>query len=175
MSEAAHVTAVSAIIEFRGALGTFHLEAREGLSAAGMEIRRAFDWLEERRQHWQRAVRDREEEVAQAKADLARRKLFKLFDRPPDCTEQEEALRLAKHRLAEAEAKAENCRRWLPALKRAVEEYDGPIRRLEGLVEGDLPKAVALLERLVAALESYTMLAPPTPIAPQSPPAGKQS
>jgi hypothetical protein len=167
MSESAQVNEIAALEEFRGALTTFAEEAGEALSAAEMEVRRAFDWLDEQKKNWVQAVRDSEDDVVSAKADLERRKLARLFDREPDCTEQEKALRLARQRLEEAKDKVDVCRRWQPVLRREVEEYEGRARRLGGFLEGELPRGVALLERLIAALESYAGLSslpapPPT-------------
>jgi hypothetical protein len=68
------------------------------------------------------------------------------------------ALRLAQRCLAEAEEKVALTKRWSPALQRAVDEYEGPMRRLADLLEGDLPKVGGLVERLIADLESYIAL-----------------
>jgi hypothetical protein len=149
------------LAEFRAALCIFQEGTQEALASVEFEIRRAAEWLDEQKRLWQQTVRDCQEEVVQAKADLARRKMSKLFDRPPDCTEQELALRQALHRLEEAESKVESCRRWVPLLEREVEEYQGPARRLLGLVEGEVPRAMALLARMSAALEAYIDVAVP--------------
>src|SRR4051812_12480026 len=114
MSESARVTALAALEDFRAALCGFQVEGRQSIEAVAMEVRRAFDWLAEQKESWQRAVRERGEDVVEAKNALERKKLFKLWDRPPDTTEEEEALRRARHRLEEAEDKVEACRRWLP-------------------------------------------------------------
>jgi hypothetical protein len=161
MSESARVTELQALADLQAGLCIFQAEGKEALAAVEFEIRRMLEWLDDQKQFWQRTVREREEDVTQAKADLARRKTFKLFDQTPDCTEQEKALRLALHRLDEAETKLANCRRWIPLLQREIEEYQGPARRLAGLLEGTLPRAVALLERMRGALDAYLQVAPP--------------
>jgi hypothetical protein len=161
MNESARVTELQTLAELRAALCIFQAEGQEALAAVEFEVRRAAEWLDEQKTFWQRAVYDCQEEVTQAKGDLARRKMFKLFEHTPDCTEQEKALRQALHRLEAAETKLANCRRWIPLLQREIEEYQGPARRLAGLLEGVLPRAVALLERMSAALEAYVEVAPP--------------
>src|SRR5438552_1367950 len=125
MSESARVTALEAFMEFKSALSAFKAEAQDALCAVDMEIRRTVDWIESQRKYWHHEVRDRQEAVAEAKLALMSRKMMRFFDRPPDCTEQEEDLRLAVRRLEEAEDKVANCKRWAPLVQQAVEEYEG--------------------------------------------------
>ncbi|PKO21910.1 MAG: hypothetical protein CVU38_12210 [Chloroflexi bacterium HGW-Chloroflexi-1] len=47
----ANVFAIHALEELRGALNRFGGEAQGSLSAAELEIRRTFDWLQERLNH----------------------------------------------------------------------------------------------------------------------------
>jgi hypothetical protein len=82
-------------------------------------------------------------------------------ERVPDTSQQEEDLRRAQARLRHAEEKVETCRKWVPTLQRAVDEYDGPVRRVGSRVEIELPKAAAALERLLAQLEAYIDFSPP--------------
>jgi hypothetical protein len=158
MSEPADVRSIEAVRDWKAAMQSFQVSAREALLAIELAIRRAFDWLEEQRHFWQQEIRRREEAVTQAKAELTRRKMLPIIGKHPDCTEQEKALRKAQQRLAEAEDKLEQCRRWATPLRRAVDEYEGPARKLAALLEGDLPRALAVLERKIRALESYVEL-----------------
>ena len=84
--------------------------------------------------------------------------MMRIGDRAPDTTEQEKALQLAQARLAHAEDKVENCRRWLRLLPEAIIDYEGPARQLSGILEADMPKADSLLENKIRALEEYVQL-----------------
>jgi hypothetical protein len=161
MARSAHVTSLAALAEFRANLGTFVEEGREALSANEMEIQRAFTWLEEKFRYWKKELYDRQEAVVTAKQNLASRKMFKTFGKPPDCTEQEKALRLAQRRLEEAEEKLANCKKWGPLLRRHVDEYESQARCLAGMLEADMPRALTTLEEKIAALEAYVGMAPP--------------
>jgi hypothetical protein len=161
MSRGAYVASIAALTEFRADLAGFVAEAREALSANEMELQRAFTWLETQTDFWKRQIRVRQEEVVTAKNNLAARKMLKLFDRPPDCTEQEKALRLAQRRLAEAEQKLANCKRWTTELPRHADEYQAKARRMSGILEADLPRAGSMLERKIESLEAYANMAPP--------------
>jgi hypothetical protein len=165
MSEFARVTSIEALKDFRADLCTFGERAQEGLSSVQMQIQRAFDWLDQQAKDWRREVRRWEEAVAQARAELARRKMIRIGDRAPDCTEQEDILRAALRRLDEAEDKLAKTSRWLPHFRRAVEEYQGPARQLAGFLEGEQPRALALLDQKIDALEAYARLAAPPPKA----------
>jgi hypothetical protein len=160
MRPPARVTSLDLIRDFRAALATFKADGQDALTANALDVRRAFDWLTDRRQFWVRAVRECQDEVTHAKADLARKQVLHPGDRQPDCTQEIKALRKAVARLEHAEDKVEKCRKWEPALRRAADEYEGPAHQLGSLLEGDLPKALSLLERLVIALEEYVAIAP---------------
>jgi hypothetical protein len=133
----------------------FKADGQDALTANAMDVRRAFDWLAERRAFWTRAIRECQDEVTHAKAELARKQTLHPGDRQPDCTQEIKALRRAEARLEHAEDKAERCKRWEPSLRRSADEYEGPARQLADLLEGDVPKAVNLLDRLLTALEEY--------------------
>src|SRR5436189_2582525 len=103
MPDAADVRSIDAVREWHAALATYGETLAESLAGVEMEIRRAHDWLGEQLSAWQRAVRDCEEDVTRAKAELSQRK-FQTFDgREPDCTVQERSLRRARARLEHAE------------------------------------------------------------------------
>jgi hypothetical protein len=158
MRSPARVTSIDLLRNWQAALATFRTDALDALTTAGLDVRRSFDWLEGQRRAWSKAVRERYDEVTQAKAALARKQWVLPGQRQPDITEEMKALRLAQRRLAEAEDKVAVTKRWSPALQRAVDEFEGPMRRLADLMEGDLPKAGSLIERLIADLEAYLAL-----------------
>lgn len=160
MQPPVRVTSIDALRDFRAALATFRSEAIDALAANDLDIRRAFDWLTEQRQFWQRAVRELHDEVTHCKAELFRRQTVLPGERVPDCTQQIKALRLAQHKLEHAEERVKACRRWEPALQRAVDEYQGPARQLGGMLDGELPKSAALLERMITSLDAYVAVAP---------------
>src|SRR5438105_864095 len=109
----ARVRSIEAIQDLKAALLTFAAEAKEAASSAAMEIRRMEDWLGAQHKFWMSAVRKSEDGVIHAKQELTRRKMMRISDRPPDCTEQEEELAKARARLEYAEEKLEQTRRWL--------------------------------------------------------------
>jgi DNA repair exonuclease SbcCD ATPase subunit len=158
MGTEARVHAVDALDDFRVAWLAFRADAQEALDSLRQETRRAFDWLADRRAWWLHQARECQEAVVQARSVLVRKQTVFASDRVPDCTEEIKALRKAQARLEHAEEKAEACRAWQTKLARAVEEFDGPTHQLGGILDGEFPRAAALLERLRAALDAYLSL-----------------
>lgn len=167
----ADVRSIPALRDWLAAVATYREEASEALSGIQQEIRRGFAWIEEQLTLWQRAVRDCEEEVTQAKAELAARRFPGFDGRMPDTTIQERNLRRALARLEYAEEKVLACRKWIGKLPKAVEEaFTGPGHRLASFLDGDLVRGATQLDRRIDALERYAGLrtdftggsAPPT-------------
>jgi hypothetical protein len=156
MNPAADVRSLDVLKDWHAALCQFRTEALDALAACDLEIRRAADWLADQRDHWRQMIREAEDEVTQAKAELAARRFPDFSGRMPDTSVQQKALRAAEAKRDFAEEMAERCRRWIQKLPHAVSEsYEGPARQLSGLLEGELPRGLALLERRIDALDAY--------------------
>jgi hypothetical protein len=184
LNNAADVRSIEALREMHATVCKFRTDAQDGLLSADLSIRRANDYLVEKLHFWQAAVRKCEEEVFQAKQELKQRQYVGYDGRVPDTTVQEESLKRAQGRLRYAQEKVETVRRWMTKLPNQVSEvYEGPARQLGATLESELPRALALLERRIMALEAYTALtapAAPAPVAtetstttPEAPPAAE--
>jgi hypothetical protein len=169
MSEQAQVRSIEAIKDFRAVFATFGEDAAAALGAVEMEIRRTQQWLENEQFHyWQRQIRERHDDVAIAKSELARKRLRGSPDNPVDLTEEKKALRLAQRRLEEAEEKLEETRKWARLVEKASLEYQGFARQLENYLDTDLERGLALLGRMIESLEAYANLAAPSEMAAES-------
>lgn len=164
MSNQTSVHSIDALKDFRVGLALFSEHALGALGAVEMEVRRTIQWLQhDRRMYWQDQIKRRREMVANAKAELFRRQLQKTPEHSPSCVEQKELLRKAEASLHDAEMRAAMVKKWEPKLQQAVLEYHGSIRRIKDLSSGDVPRAMARLERMIDALEAYLRVAPPLP------------
>jgi hypothetical protein len=170
MSRSAHVTSLEALGAFKAILCEFRIDVQKALCSIEHDVRRASEWLEERRQFWHKEVRRRQEDVARAKAELQQRRYANRDGRGLGSTDQELALAKAQESLREAEVKVERCRRWEPLLSQEVLEYEGQGRQLSSLMDAELPNAVALLQRKIDALESYVRLMAPAGDSAATPP-----
>ena len=162
MGEAARVTSVDALKDFREALVAFMEEAKHALIAVEMENRRNTDWLvNHQRLYWTEELKRRREKKAMAESELHRKRLQARPGATVYDTDQKEAVRVAMGRVREAEAKLETVKKWVVPLQHAVDEYHGSARPLADKLDGDVVHSIHLLERMVVSLEEYLKMAPP--------------
>jgi hypothetical protein len=159
MLDGADVRSIDAIRDWHATLAGYGEVLAEALAGVELELRRGHDWIDEQLALWQRAVRDCEDEVTRAKAELAQRKFPNWDGRMPDCTVQERNLKRAFARLEHARDRVAACRQWQARLPKLIDEtYTGTGRRLAHFLETVLPQGLAELARRIAALELYVGL-----------------
>src|SRR5262249_7650511 len=113
--------------------------------------------------YWKMEARRSSEALAHAKDELAHSRTYKkVGDYIPACIEEKKAVEKAKRRLEHAEEKIDIVRHWIVATRHAVDEFQGHVQQLTGMLEGDIPHAIHLLERMSKALEQYARGAAPT-------------
>ncbi|HEY2760345.1 MAG TPA: hypothetical protein VGI75_06370 [Pirellulales bacterium] len=163
----AKVTEIGALDDFRVDLVNCSLAVRRALTDILLEIRRAMDWItEDRAVFWAAEVRRSSDLLARAKDELAHSRTFKsMGNYIPSCAEEKKQVELAKRRLEHAEKKVEMVRHWARAAQIAIDEFQGPVQQLNGMLDGDIPHAIALLERMSRALEVYANGQIPTAIS----------
>ncbi|SRR5579883_956552 len=164
MSQSARVNSLDALKALHAALVDYRPDAQEALGAAEIEIRRVFDYLRDQQKYWLRQVDKRREDVNRARSDLAHARALRQGERS-GFVEQEIALNKARIRLREAEEKVTTVKQWLLRLPQDINEYEGPARRLAGMLDADLKQALIMLENKIAALEAYMALQAPEPPA----------
>jgi chromosome segregation ATPase len=174
MSESARVNSLDALKALHAALARYGPEALEALGAAEMEIRRTFDYLNDQLKYWKRQVEKCHEDVNRAHADLTHARALRKGEQS-GYVEQEIALNKARKRLREADEKVVVVKRWLLHLPQAVNEYEGPARRLAGMLDSDLKQGLAILHNKIDILEAYMAVTAAEPPPPPSPPHGGTS
>lgn len=164
MAPGADVRAVHALQDWHNHLSRFRQEALEALSMLRLEIRRAFDWIDDTARGWKAEIRDAEQEVTQRKVELNQREMPNFDGRIPDTSVQEKNLARAKARLEHAREQVEVCRRWAGKLPKMIsEEYEASARKLGNMLETEVPNALAHLMNQLAAIERYMDLKPAAP------------
>ncbi len=155
----ADVRSIPALREWLGAMRVYQADAADALSGLSQEVRRNVDWVGEQLQLWKRAVRDCEEAVVQARAELRARQFPDHSGRMPDTTLQERGLRRAQAKQEFAEERVRACQSWLTRLPKIVEEvYAAKGHRLQVFLDTDVERGVADLTRRVESLERYAAL-----------------
>ena len=158
---------------FRGALLKFAQAAEQSLSGAESEIASIHSWIEsEQATYWQGQLRKRTEAVAKARDAVRQKKLYKdSTGRTPGAVEEEKALAKCVAALDQAQEKIEAVRRALPRLEKEADLYRGASSRLMGTVTVEVPRAVALLDRLADTLDQYVQIETPSGNLPEGTPA----
>ena len=170
MAEQARVNSIEALVRFRASLAEFGVGARHALDAIDMELRRVGQWLEaEQPRYWQGQVRLWDRRLAEARSALHRKNLQRTDGYAPDVTQEKEALRVCKQRIEEAQQKLQAIKRWGPQFHHALSEYRGRTRALADASTIDIERMLAMLERMIDALEAYVSTTP-SRAARQTPP-----
>jgi len=163
MSQQAKITSTEVVRNLKVALGEFEADARDGITQLLLELRRALDWIEQdRARYWPREVQRASDAVVVARNDLERCEMALRSEDRRSCYEQKLALDRAKRRLRLAEAKVRAVRRWRVAVARQADNFQGRLAKMTNYLDSDLPRAVAALDRMSAALDKYTERTAPT-------------
>jgi hypothetical protein len=160
MSEHANVDDLDVFRLFRAALIKFASTAGQSLANAESHIGRTQSWLtSDQPTYWQGQLRKRGEAVVKAQEAVRHIKIFKDFaGQTRSAVEEQKALVKCQAAFAEAERKIDAIRKWNLRLQKESDLYRGGVARLNETISSDIPKAVALLDRLAASLEQYVQL-----------------
>jgi hypothetical protein len=158
----AHVRSISAVAGFRASLCTFDESALRVLGAIEQVAERTLQWLEhDVPLYWRQQVRLCYDNVARTRASLDTCRMRTVGGRKPACIEEQMAFRAAKQKLRDAEEKIEIAQKWANRIHRELDEYRGRVMKLRLCLECDVPRTMALLDRVLKSLEAYIE----TPIA----------
>ena len=156
MAPTADVKSISAVREFRTDVLEFQAGLRQSLELMANEVHRGIQWLEsDRSAYWPAQVRKASDRVSEARINLERCMLATRPDERRSCYDEKKALERAIRRLAYAEQKVRTTQHWLRVVRDQADDFRSRLARLEQLVEYDLPRATALLERLARSLDKY--------------------
>jgi len=158
MSTQAEVKSIETLAFVKTALAAFVHETGQSLAEVEMQAQRVVDWIcIEQAAYWKTEIRRAADGVNRAVIDLHNCRTYKkVGDNEPSCIEEKKALEKAKRRLAIAEEKAEAVRRWTPVVRQQFQETGVRMTRFREVLDVDVPKALARLERMLQSLDHYT-------------------
>jgi|KBSSwiStaDraftv2_1062776.scaffolds.fasta_scaffold509629_3 hypothetical protein len=150
-----------ALKEVKAALADFTESVGQTLASVDADINRISQWLtQDRPAYWKREVRKCEDAVAHAQTDIMRKRIIAAPE-PASVVEEQKVLNRARQRLAEAQRKLDNVRRWAPVWEREALLYKTACRGLTEASHRDIPAAAARLDAMMTSLEAYLRLAAP--------------
>ena len=161
MPERAKVTSLEAIEAFRAKLVVYREKASRVLDEINDEVTRTRLWLQQdRRAHCEAEIRRCHREVEQRQQELFSQRIA-ILDNPVDV--QQAAVRKARQRLHEAEAKQVRVRQWDRNYDQRVETPARQVEKLRHIVDKDLGNAVHWLAEMSRTLGAYAELSLTTP------------
>ena len=156
MGSTANVKSIVAIRQFRAELQEYEDSLRQTLDMLSAELKRAMDYFEsDRPAYWPAQVRRASDRAAEARINLGRCQVTTRPGEGPSCYEEKKALQRAKQRLETAEQKVKATRKWIRVVRQEVDEFQTRLAQVNLLVDGELPRGGALLERLAQRLDRY--------------------
>jgi hypothetical protein len=162
MRKAARVTSIDALKDFKRVLAEFTAVANTALGEADAYVRRTTSWIEDQQPtYWKAERRKRTARLGEAKNELFRAQVDS-GDALVSATLERRAVERAQAALDEAETKLANTKRWSRLLDRETILYRGECQKLARALEGDMPRALVQLDKMLNALERYVKLAAPT-------------
>lgn len=164
MTDQADVKSIDTLAFVRTAFASFAQEANQAISEIEIQGQRAVEYIcMDRAAYWKAEIRRGNDLVNKAIKDLEHCRTFKkVGDNTPSCIEEKKALEKARRRLAFAEEKAELVRKWTPVVQQQFRETGVRMVRFRDVIEGDCPRAMAQLERMLRALDAYQNVSSPT-------------
>lgn len=160
----ANVRDIQAIREFRAALLRFADEAEGALQFMQTEMNRTFEWIEHDRPHyWTVQLRLAFDQVAATRTALSTCQMRTVAGRRPSCIEEKQAYERARRRLQHCQEQLERVKRWNARIRHDASEFHGRMAGLRQLLEFEIPRALALLDRTATTLEAYADVKPPRP------------
>lgn len=152
----ANVQSLDAIKDIRLALIRFQEQASTTLGSLRTRIDRTQAWLEQDRPlYWSEQERRAYDGVASARVAYDTCRLRTVGGRHPECIEEKVALQRARSRLEYCQQQMELVRRIVVDVGQQIDDYRGRSGLLQRRLEEDVPKVLAMLGRMIEAIEAY--------------------
>lgn len=156
MTHAANVKSIEHIRGLRTAMIKFEEASRDAITLLALEVRRAIDWIEnDRRRYWPAQIKKASQQLAERRAELERCEMRFGSEEAPSCYEQKKAYQRARERLRYCEDQVRVTRRWIRTVRQELTEYEGQMAQMTTCIDSDLPRAIAVLAKMLGALEKY--------------------
>jgi hypothetical protein len=155
----ANVRSLDSVSRFRPKISQFEEDLGSALTSLRQEISRTLQWIDhDCPAYWQNQVRMGFDRVAEARTTLTRKQMITVAGHRSECIDEKKALAKAKQHLELAQEKVQACRQWSIKAHHAADEYTARVGRVEQSVGKGLPRIKMMLDRMIAALESYAQV-----------------
>jgi len=153
---AANVKSIDSIRHFRSDLQDYRDSIRQSLDILTTEINRAIEYFEsDRAAYWPAEERKASEQVSEARTNLSRCQMTTRDGQQRSCVEEKKTFQKAKDRLQLTREKVKATKKWIRIVQHEADLFKARLAQLSYLADTDLPRAIALLERLANRLDRY--------------------
>lgn len=163
MGSSANVRSIAALDEMNTALKRFQNEATSALNAADMDIKRTFEWLQERRRYWQYELKRHEQALIEAQRALQACMRSGDREHPPDCRENMAAVARLQRMVQEAGRELQIVEIHIKRVGEAAQHYQSVARRLASTLNGELLQGSTFLSNRANTLYAYASSGGGTP------------
>jgi hypothetical protein len=164
MNRQVNVWSIAALRRFQAALREYADAVEDVQTNLQMESQRTVDWIQQdRTAYWPRELRLAEETLNESLNQLELKQLTLDGRDAPSCSEERNAVHRARQRVRYAQERLARTRQLGPLVQHHAEEYRGVLAKLLHIAESEVPRAVAALDRMATALETYAAQATPSP------------
>ncbi len=155
----ANVQSLAAMREFRVKMVEFTDAANDVLASLQQQSYSFLDWVEHDRPHfWKQYMLRSFDYIAEARVALEQCMMRQVGDHRPTCYEEKLALQAAKRRLQMAQEKVEAVTRWANVVRHEIDEHEARRGGMQRFVETDFARSIAVLGRMINAIEMYAEL-----------------
>ena len=153
MPDRANVSSIDTIDRFRSSLIVYLEKARATVDDVSDDVQKTKFWLEgEQTRKWQMEIRKRTRRLEEAQQELFTARLSGFTE---DTQFQQMAVNRAKRELEAAEQKMKTIRRWMRDFDSVVMPVAKQLEKIDSVLTGTMPKAIAHLTEITKALEAY--------------------
>lgn len=152
----ANVRSLDALRDLRIGLISFRERTVSALGELRSKIDRTLAWIEQDRpMYWREQERRAYDAVATTRVAYETCRMRTVGGRHPECIEEKVAHQRAKARLEFCKQKMEVVKRWMVEAGRHADEYRGRVGPLLRSTEEEIPNVIAMLARMIEAIEAY--------------------
>ncbi len=157
MKPGADVRSIDALRAFRAELKRYLASLNGNLETLKIQSNRASEWIEtDRARYWPRQAKRAEDNLVEARNALLRCKMAAMEGQTKSCVDEKRAVERWIQRLRHCEAQVRALRGWRQKMRHQADDFSTRMARLANYAENDLPKAIAVLDRMILALDRYT-------------------
>ncbi len=166
----ANVQTSEALEDVRAALIQFAERAVAALASLRQEARSTLRWLHDEQPHyWQAELRRGFDRVATTRAAYETCRMRTIAGHRSACIEEKVAAQRAQRRLEYVQQQIEVTKRWSIRADEQGNEFFSRLGPLERTLDEEIPAMLAVLERMLTAIEAYNSTAAAEPVDNASP------